>query len=149
MHSEILSRVCFLKENVSSKESITKSENITKPVMNILRDNMNLQSDIVVGIEKWLKYMELKQTMLVLRAVNHQTRKTIMCLLEKHTTMTVTDIYLTMKLDQSVASQHLAVLRKAGMVDTDKNGKYIYYSLNRKRLDLLSDLVVNLGSSEK
>jgi DNA-binding transcriptional ArsR family regulator len=33
-----------------------------------------------------------------------------------------------------VASQHLAVLRKAGFVKTTRDGKNIYYSVNMPRL---------------
>ena len=43
--------------------------------------------------------------------------------------MTVTDIYVKLRLEQSVASQHLAILRKAGVVQTERDGKFIFYSL--------------------
>jgi DNA-binding transcriptional ArsR family regulator len=48
--------------------------------------------------------------------------------------MTVTEIYVKLRLEQSVASQHLAILRKAGFVDTLRDGKFIYYSVNYERL---------------
>jgi DNA-binding transcriptional ArsR family regulator len=39
-----------------------------------------------------------------------------------------------MRLEQSVASQHLAILRRAGIVITQREGKFIYYAVNHKRL---------------
>ena len=58
--------------------------------------------------------------------------------------MTVTDIYIKLRLEQSVASQHLAILRKAQIVNTTRNGKFIYYSLNPERLSHISSLVEEL-----
>jgi DNA-binding transcriptional ArsR family regulator len=48
--------------------------------------------------------------------------------------MTVTEIYVKLRLEQSVASQHLAILRKAGFVNTVRDGKFIYYSVSKERL---------------
>ena len=48
--------------------------------------------------------------------------------------MTVTDLYIKLRLEQSVASQHLAILRRAGIAETKRNGKFIYYSVNKEHL---------------
>jgi DNA-binding transcriptional ArsR family regulator len=40
-----------------------------------------------------------------------------------------------------VASQHLAILRKAGFVKTDRDGKFIYYSVNTDRMQELNQFV--------
>jgi DNA-binding transcriptional ArsR family regulator len=58
--------------------------------------------------------------------------------------MTVTEIYIQLRLEQSVASQHLAILRKAGFVNTDRDGKFIYYSVNHNRLDELNRFIDDL-----
>ena len=60
--------------------------------------------------------------------------------------MTVTDIYIKLRLEQSVASQHLAILRRSGVVVTDRQGKFIYYSLDKDRLAQISRLVEELAS---
>ena len=70
-----------------------------------------------------LDYAELRKAVLVLRAVNHKLRQSIIDLLEEGNRMTVTDIYIKLRLEQSVASQHLAILRRAGVVSTDREGK--------------------------
>ncbi len=92
-----------------------------------------------------LDYAELRRAVLVLRAVNHKLRQSIIDLLEENGKMTVTEIYIKLRLEQSVASQHLAILRKAGVVITERNGKYIYYSLSKERLSQISRLIEELA----
>ena len=65
-------------------------------------------------------------------------------LIDEQGKMTVTDLYLKLRLEQSVASQHLAILRKAAIVKTVRNGKFIFYSINTERLDDLNEFVNNL-----
>ena len=72
-----------------------------------------------------LDYSELRKAVLVLRAVNHSLRQDIIELLEENEQMTVTDIYIKLRLEQSVASQHLAILRRSGVVVTNRQGKFI------------------------
>jgi len=92
-----------------------------------------------------LNYAELRKAVLVLRAVNHKLRQRIIGLLEENNEMTVTDIYIKLRLEQSVASQHLAILRRAGVVSTERQGKYIYYSLDKERLKQINRLVEELA----
>lgn len=93
-----------------------------------------------------LDYAELRKAVLVLRAVNHKLRQNIIDLLEETDSLTVTDIYIKLRLEQSVASQHLAILRRAGVVITDRNGKFIYYSIDKERLSQISRLVEELAA---
>jgi DNA-binding transcriptional ArsR family regulator len=81
-----------------------------------------------------LKYQDLRKLVLVLRAINHDLRRQIVKLLSETAQMSVTDIYLKLRIEQSVASQHLAILRKAELVQTARNGKFIYYKINPVRL---------------
>ncbi len=92
-----------------------------------------------------LDYSELRRAVLVLRAVNHKLRQSIVDLLEENDRMTVTEIYIKLRLEQSVASQHLAILRKAGVVITERQGKFIYYGLNKDRLAQISRLIEELA----
>jgi DNA-binding transcriptional ArsR family regulator len=91
-----------------------------------------------------LDYAELRKAVLVLRAVNHKLRQRIISLLEEYDGMNVTDIFIKLRLEQSVASQHLAILRRAGIVYTQRNGKYIHYHLNKERMTQISRLVEEL-----
>jgi DNA-binding transcriptional ArsR family regulator len=91
-----------------------------------------------------LDYAALRESVLVLRAVNHPLRKKIMNMLQEYGEITVTDIYVKLRTEQSVASQHLAILRRAGVVDTDRQGKHIFYSLNLKRLSQINTITEQL-----
>jgi DNA-binding transcriptional ArsR family regulator len=78
--------------------------------------------------------IQLKKAALVFRAVNHKLRQQIIRFIHQNGKITVTQIYVKLRLEQSVASQHLAILRKAGFVTTERDGKFIYYSVNQERL---------------
>lgn len=93
-----------------------------------------------------LDYAELRKAALVLRAINHRLRQHMIDLLEQQERMTVTDIYVKMRLEQSVASQHLAILRRAGVVQTERVGKFIFYSLDKNRIGQISLLVEELAA---
>ena len=95
-----------------------------------------------------LDYAELRKAVLVLRAVNHKLRQQIIDLLEENGEMTVTDLYIKLRLEQSVASQHLAILRRAGVVATDRQGKFIYYRVDKDRINQINRLTEDLGEKE-
>jgi DNA-binding transcriptional ArsR family regulator len=94
-----------------------------------------------------LIYPELRKIVLTLRAINHDLRKSIIKLIADNEKMNVTDVYVKLRLEQSVASQHLAILRRAGIVVTERQGKYIYYSINNDRIQQISNLVDDLATA--
>ncbi|MEO7310902.1 MAG: metalloregulator ArsR/SmtB family transcription factor [Chitinophagaceae bacterium] len=81
-----------------------------------------------------LDLLELKKADLVVRALNHKLRLSILKLLAEKPKSPVTSIYVKLKLEQSVASQHLAIMRRAGIVKSERDGKFIYYSINTARI---------------
>ena len=91
-----------------------------------------------------LNVSDLRKGVLVLRAINHKLRQAMVALLDEREKMTVTEIYVQLRLEQSVASQHLAILRKAGVVNTIRDGKFIHYSLNNERLAQIATMVDNI-----
>ena len=82
--------------------------------------------------------LNVKKAAMVLRAVNHKLRQQILKQIDENGKITVTELYVKLRLEQSVASQHLAILRKAGFVNTDREGKFIYYSVNADRINELN-----------
>jgi ArsR family transcriptional regulator, virulence genes transcriptional regulator len=91
--------------------------------------------------------LNIKKAAMVLRAVNHKLRQQILKQIDESGKITVTELYVKLRLEQSVASQHLAILRKAGFVKTYRDGKFIYYSVNTERLIELNRIVEDLVSS--
>lgn len=93
-----------------------------------------------------IDYLSIKKAALVLRALNHKLRQQMIKLLEEHQRMTVTDLYVQLRLEQSVASQHLAILRRAGIVKAERDGKFIYYRINEERVRRINSFVDTLLS---
>jgi DNA-binding transcriptional ArsR family regulator len=91
-----------------------------------------------------VNYYNLKKAALVLRSMNHKLRQQILALIETEKKITVTEIYVRMRLEQSVASQHLAILRRSGIVSTQRDGKFIYYTINYKRIAEINKFVQDL-----
>lgn len=77
---------------------------------------------------------EIQKAALIYRAVNHKLRQAMLQLIHKSEKITVTELYKKMHLEQSVASQHLGLLRRAGFVVTHRDRHFIYYSVNYKTL---------------
>jgi DNA-binding transcriptional ArsR family regulator len=69
----------------------------------------------------------------------------MLTLLEEQKKLTVTEIYVKLRIEQSVASQHLAILRKAEIVETSRSGKFIFYSVNKNRINEVSVLINDLA----
>lgn len=88
--------------------------------------------------------LNVKKASLILRAINHKLRQQILKLIDEQGKITVTEIYVKLRLEQSVASQHLAILRKAGFVKTERDGKFIYYTVNAARLEDLNKFTESL-----
>lgn len=91
-----------------------------------------------------IDFLHMKKAMLILRALNHKLRQQIVKLLDERRKMTVTEIYIELRLEQSVTSQHLAILRRANLVNAAREGKFIYYSINYKRVKEVNAFVEDL-----
>ncbi|MEO8860252.1 MAG: metalloregulator ArsR/SmtB family transcription factor [Ginsengibacter sp.] len=91
-----------------------------------------------------IDYHNIKKSAMVLRALNHKLRQQIIKTIHESKKLTVTQLYVKLRLEQSVASQHLAILRKAGIVTTERDGKFIYYTINFPRIGSINEFVKNL-----
>lgn len=90
----------------------------------------------VNGTKEFEKIKELSEYLKVIADVN---RLQILCLLSKGERC-VCNIHEPLGLPQNLASHHLKELRTAGLVDTRREGRWIYYSVNAEKLDCLTDL---------
>jgi DNA-binding transcriptional ArsR family regulator len=87
-----------------------------------------------------INILQLKKAAHIIRALNHKLRQEIIRLIHENKRMTVTTIYVKLHLEQSVASQHLAILRTAGYVITEREGKFIFYSINYLRIKEINQI---------
>ncbi|MBC7775390.1 MAG: helix-turn-helix transcriptional regulator [Phycisphaerae bacterium] len=73
--------------------------------------------------------------MRILRALAHPLRLRIIRMIhENDGSANVGEIFEALEIEQSVASQHLRVLRQAALVKTRRDRKFIYYSLDYERI---------------
>lgn len=84
---------------------------------------------------------KLAQSTQVLRALTHPLRMKILHFIDKHHSVNVNKIYNTLKLEQSITSQHLKILRINGLVIARKEGKCMYYSLDYDRIKMTVSLI--------
>lgn len=83
--------------------------------VNILNDKLQISSEL-------------------LRALTHPLRMQILEFIDRQDNINVNKIYNTLNLEQSITSQHLRILRNAGVVETKREGKFIYYSINYNKV---------------
>lgn len=88
--------------------------------------------------------LPLKKAALLLRSIGHPLRQSILETLHQNAGITVTQLYQKLSLDQPVASQQLAVLRRGGFVLTRRRGRHIYYYVNYDRIHTLQALAREL-----
>lgn len=91
-----------------------------------------------------IDFLQLKKASMILRALNHKLRLNILQLIDEQKKLTVTEIYIKLRMEQSVASQHLAILRRANIVLTEREGKFIYYTLNYDRIKEITYFIKEL-----
>lgn len=87
---------------------------------------------------------DIRRAQKIFRALNHKLRTQIMDVIYQAGTITVSDIYTKLLLEQSVVSQHLKILRDAGAVKTSRDGKFIYYSVDTERLQQIANVAKEL-----
>lgn len=94
-----------------------------------------------------LKELDLEKAFTLCHAMNHPLRYGIVQLLDQHQELTVTQIYFKLRISQSIASQHLAVLRQAGIVQSRKEGKQVFYVLNKPCYSTLCQAIQSMNSA--
>ena len=70
----------------------------------------------------------------LMRALAHPLRLKILEFLDQNKNIQVNQIYNTLKIEQSIASQHLRILKNAGVLVADKDGKYMHYNIDYSRV---------------
>ena len=110
----------------------------------LMNQTLNTLTLVNGKIPAKIDYLQTKKAALILRALNHSLRYQILKLIDENEAVYVTQIYKRLKIEQSVASQHLAILRRAGIVTTERTGKFIFYSPNYTRVDEVMKLVASM-----
>ncbi|MEC9483340.1 MAG: metalloregulator ArsR/SmtB family transcription factor [Halomonas sp.] len=81
----------------------------------------------------------------LLKAMANENRLRILCLLDD-SELSVSELNTRLALSQSALSQHLAILRREGLVTTRRSSQTIYYSLQGKEARTVVDTLAQLYS---
>ncbi len=73
----------------------------------------------------------------VLKALAHPARLKLVDVLAEHDEVCVCDLTAAIGMDMSTVSRHLAQLKNAGIVESDKRGQMVFYRLRAKCLKSL------------
>lgn len=77
----------------------------------------------------------LRPAVRTIKALAHPVRLNIIRVIHsKDGCANVGEIHSALDLEQSIASQHLRILRQAALVNTRRDRKFIYYSLDYARI---------------
>lgn len=80
----------------------------------------------------------------VLKALSDENRYNLLRLLQKHD-LCVGALAVRLNISEAAVSQHLKVLRSAGIVKGDKRGYYTHYYVERKVLEEAARQIVELS----
>jgi DNA-binding transcriptional ArsR family regulator len=89
-----------------------------------------------------------KKAAAVFRALNHPLRQKILSLLHQHEKLRVTELFIKLRMEQPVVSQHLALMRQAGLVKAEKKGKFVFYSVDYNRVEKIKAVSERLVRQE-
>ena len=84
----------------------------------------------------------------VFKALNDPTRREILGLLRKKD-LTAGEIVEKFNISGPSISHHLDLLKQSGLVTAQKNGQFIYYSLNTTVVDEIMEWLVQFKSKKK
>lgn len=90
------------------------------------------------GKEIVVDYNAIEKVRLAARAMKNPLRKKLLTTISDYGEIRVTDLYKKMKIEQSVTSAHLGILRREKIVTVRKEGKERIYSVNVATLNCMN-----------
>ena len=87
---------------------------------------------------------DIKKAVLLLRAINNSLRQKILEFIHLNNRVTVTQVHIQFAIEQSVASDHLGILKDAKLVVNERQGRFIFYTVNYKELIRIHSLVTEI-----
>ena len=92
-----------------------------------------------------IKSLKIKKAELIIHALNHPVRQQILSFIHTHSEVRVAMLIEQLHLEQTVTSQHLSTLRKAGFVVSRREGKSVYYAINYQKLEQVQSTIRKLA----
>ena len=99
-----------------------------------MNDNTTLDTDLVEKLER-IAY--------ILKTIAHPMRLGIVHLLEIHPQLTVTQICEMLGGEQSLTSHHLQNMKLKGILNSERDGRTVLYSLKERDVSLIIECLEN------
>lgn len=77
---------------------------------------------------------QLEHASEMLKAMAHPVRISILNMLDKNNSLSVTQIHEAIGIEQAAASHHLGILKNKGILGLKKDGKNAYYYIKNENL---------------
>lgn len=90
-----------------------------------------------------LDYGKVREAEFIVSALHHKRRQRILDLLETYGSMTADHLSDEINLDLSITEDHLNILRRVGVLFTERRGREAYFSINEARLEQITNAVRN------
>jgi len=126
-----------MKENQSAKRAM----NCIRVFADI--DQINSCKNVLQGIE-----LEIKDLAAAMNLVGNEVRLKILYLISKEEKICVCDLSDILGMNVAAISQHLRKLKDGKLLENEKVGQTIFYSLNKESLDVLSPLFKHIDKTE-
>ena len=85
----------------------------------------------------------------ILGVLAEGVRFRILSLIASKGELTAKDILSEFEFTQPTLSHHMACLTEAGLVNVERKGRFAYYSINKKTIELVSSAIDSLKESPK
>lgn len=82
------------------------------------------------------------------KALSDETRQKILEMLQERE-MCVSDIVESFNISQPTVSHHLNILKNVGLVESRKEGKLVFYSINQENVDECCGMIVTKFSCKE
>lgn len=82
------------------------------------------------------------------KALSDETRQKILDMLQQRE-MCVSDIVESFNVSQPTVSHHLNILKNVGLVESRKEGKLVFYSINQENVDECCGMIVTKFSCKE
>jgi ArsR family transcriptional regulator len=106
----------------------------TLTLLRLPQHNTRQANEMELSTTPPIQEKELTRSTEILRALAHPLRMQILEFIDQNEMINVNKIYSSLRLEQSITSQHLRILRQAGLVETERRGKFIHYRLKYGKL---------------
>ena len=84
---------------------------------------------------------QLEKAAIMLKAIAHPMRISIISFLEDGKKLTVTEIHEKLNLEKSTTSHHLGILKDKGVLASKRDGKNTYYFLRHEQLSNIVECI--------